>query len=758
LSFLEELRRRNVLRVGLAYLAGAWLLIQIVETLFPVFGLGDAAVRVVVIVLAIGFVPVLVFSWVFELTPQGLMRESEVDRSDSVTRETGKKLDRAIMLVLALALGYFAFDKFVLSPQREAELVESATRAGIEQAREEERAKDAEIPHESIAVLPFVNLSGDGQNEYFSDGLTETLLHMLAQLPDLRVSARTSSFAFKGRNVDVREIALALGVAHVLEGSVQKAGDRVRITAQLIRADDGFHVWSNNYDRTLDDIFAIQDEIAADVAASMGSALLSAGTGGMRGVGTSDISAFDIYLKALEQQAINTNDALVAADKLFRAALATDAEFHDARTGLARNILLQRWKDLFDDEGSLSEALELLTDVLDQQPDDLSARGLKLMAQLNDSVRRMDFAESDNVLEQLLPLMDEGYGDSYVRRFMVENLNARERYDEALAVLRAGLVVDPLNFDLLWAQAEVFSATGRFGDAVQPLMAALKLSPDNPLIYWRLSLSAHELRDIVGELDWLRKGTEADPDDAVLTRILSRRFYWLGLLEEADYWRERTRQIDPGWTQARDLDIWSAAVREHSDELLALTRDTIDRAIDGDGRPGLLDLAVSFYTYVMHKRGQSQLALEYVTKRLPEIDDVTTIPDDWLGLMLQANLFPLRSDIMDTEAFRELATDYVAAMDAAGIPYQSNKSAAIAVAMWLGDLDYAKEIFAEHFANISPLRDWWQTIFRSPWLAEFRADPDVAARLEEVLREKDEFREQVRQMLDEPAWSHQQTE
>ena len=150
----------------------------------------------------------------------------------------------------------------------------------------------------SVAVLPFVNMSADPGNEYFSDGLTETLLHMLAQLPDLKVSARTSAFSFKNKNVDIRTIALALGVAHVLEGSVQKVGDRVRVTAQLIRADDGFHVWSQNYDRDLRDIFAIQDEISSDVAVALGSTLLGEDDAGIRNVETENFAAYDIYLRA----------------------------------------------------------------------------------------------------------------------------------------------------------------------------------------------------------------------------------------------------------------------------------------------------------------------------------------------------------------------------------------------------------------------------------------------------------------------------
>ena len=268
MSLFSELKRRNVLRVAIGYLAAMWLLIQIVETLFPVFGLPDASIRLVVIVLAIGFPLILVFSWLYELTPEGLKLDKDVDRAGSLAHHTGKKLDRAIIVVLALALGYFAFDKFVLDPARDT-------------AREEVVAKQARTEalvesygEKSIAVLPFVNMSDDASNEYFADGISEELLNLLAKIPQLRVISRSSAFSFKGKDIDIPTVAEKLNVAHVLEGSVRKSGNKVRITVQLIEARSDTHLWSATYDRELDDIFAIQDEIAAHVVAQLKITLL----------------------------------------------------------------------------------------------------------------------------------------------------------------------------------------------------------------------------------------------------------------------------------------------------------------------------------------------------------------------------------------------------------------------------------------------------------------------------------------------------
>jgi TolB-like protein len=247
LQLFQELQRRNVFRVAIGYIVSCWLLAQVADLVLENIGAPDWVMQTIMLLMVLGFPVVVFFSWVYEVTPQGIKRESEIDRDQSIRSLTRRKLDRAIVAVLVIALAYFAYDKFVLGPQRESELVEGMKHAAAE--KEEVAADVATEPDNSIAVLPFVNMSSDEEQEYFSDGLSEELLNLLAKIPELRVAARTSSFSFKGKDLSVPEIASRLNVAHVLEGSVRKHDNQIRITAQLIQADNGYHLWSETYNR-----------------------------------------------------------------------------------------------------------------------------------------------------------------------------------------------------------------------------------------------------------------------------------------------------------------------------------------------------------------------------------------------------------------------------------------------------------------------------------------------------------------------------
>ena len=324
MSFKEELKRRNVLRIGLAYLAVSWLLIQVVETLFPIYELSDAAIKVVVTILAVGFVPVLVFAWAFELTPEGIKKDSEVDRDAPATLGAGKTLDRVIMIVLALALGFFAFDKFVLDPARDAEIIESVTQ------RVRTEALYESYGDKSIVVLPFVNMSPDPDQEYFADGISEELLNLLSRIQELRVISRTSAFSFKGKDVDIPTVAEKLKVDHVLEGSVRKSGNRIRITTQLIDARTDTHLWSATYDRTLDDVFVIQDEIAAEIVAQLRITLL----GKSPETRKIDPEAYVLYLQARQLAWSGDSDDMIQAETLLKQVLALEPDYVPAMNEL----------------------------------------------------------------------------------------------------------------------------------------------------------------------------------------------------------------------------------------------------------------------------------------------------------------------------------------------------------------------------------------------------------------------------------------
>lgn len=419
MSFYSELKRRNVLRVGAAYVAISWLLIQVVETIFPAFGFGAGAIRIVIILLGVGFVPTVILAWVFELSPEGLKRDSDVDSSSESRIQATKSFDRMIMIVMALALGYFAFDKFLLDPARDAK--REATVA--EQARNEAVLRS--FGDQSIAVMPFVNMSEDASNEYFADGVTEELLNMLARIRDLRVISRTSVFSFKGKDVDIPTVARELNVAHVLEGSVRKAGERVRITTQLIDARTDTNLWSETYDRELDDIFAIQEEIAASVVAKMEGLILERAPSPVE----TDLEAYTLYLQArsLVVQGKLSKEQRSHAESLLKRVLEVDPNYVPALNELIRVYWQRTWQGT-----SLS---------LDE--------GKRLMDELSEKVFAIDPENAVAHAGRAWRAIE--FGNDFVT---------------GAQHLQRALAADPTNEDVLWAAVPITWALGRNEEAI----------------------------------------------------------------------------------------------------------------------------------------------------------------------------------------------------------------------------------------------------------------------------------------------------
>ncbi|QKK03068.1 MAG: hypothetical protein HND55_10690 [Pseudomonadota bacterium] len=341
MNLFTELKRRNVFRVAVFYILAAWVVVQVAETLLPVFDVPDTAIRIIVLILALGFPLAIVFSWVFELTPEGLKRDKDARVGPEIKQQTARKLNWATLIAAVLAIGLLTTDR--LMPERVLEATasgstthESASTAGANPATESYAT--------SIAVLPFVNMSGDAQNAYFADGISEELLNVLVRVDKLGVASRTSSFAYKGRGMPATEIASELRVNHILEGSVRKAGNRVRITAQLIDALNDRHLWSETYDRELTDIFAIQDEIANAIVDALRGTLGSDEELNAVEVlaDTDDIGAYELYLQAREMFRDRTD--LPEAFRLFERAVELDPEFARAWEGMAAvGAVIEDW-------------------------------------------------------------------------------------------------------------------------------------------------------------------------------------------------------------------------------------------------------------------------------------------------------------------------------------------------------------------------------------------------------------------------------
>jgi adenylate cyclase len=471
-SFIEELARRNVFRVAIAYLAGAWLLIQIADTVLPKFGFTDTAVTNVIVVVAIGFLPAVVLAWVFRWTPEGIRRD--VEGGSPAAHPAGKAFDRIIVTMLALAVGYFAIDKFVIAPSRDAEKIQAA--------REEGRAESIVDSYgdRSIAVLPFVNMSADSDQEYFSDGITEELLNLLAKIPELRVISRSTAFTFKGKEIVISEVAKKLNVAHILEGSVRRSGNKVRITAQLIDARTDTHLWSETYDRELDDIFAIQDEIATKVVEDLKLKLL----GSVPKSEQIDPRAYELFLRG--RHLLHKGDAgadEVEAASLLEKAVELQPDWVAANAELLRAYV--RLHESLPDQGEHFEHLAWAQ--LDQlfKIDKVGDHAYGWRGLLTWQWRN-DLQLAAGYIERASALNPNGLD---LLRGISAFLGDLQRYDEAIAISEYVVARDPGCSTCINQLAYCLRATGRHREAAARLEAILEWQPPNNAILWPLGVA-----------------------------------------------------------------------------------------------------------------------------------------------------------------------------------------------------------------------------------------------------------------------------
>jgi TolB-like protein len=493
-ALFAELKRRNVVRVGLAYAVVGWFLAQVAEFAFENFGAPEWVLKSITVILLLGLPLALFFAWAFELTPEGIKRERDVVRDESITHATGRKLDFVIIGVLVLAVGFLLFEKFGASP------VDNSTEITVTSQRQ------------SIAVLPFANLSDD--KDYFADGLSEELLNLLVKIPDLKVPGRTSSFKFKNHNEDLRIIGRALDVEHVLEGSVRRAGERIRITAQLIKVSDGYHLWSETYDRTMADIIDIQDDVAGKIAAALEVHLAPASK-----LTTSDSEAYALYLQAM------------AAAKVFNAGPAP--------------------------------AVELLDQALEIDPTFAKAHELKAIVYYNYSAWMIEAPVGQTLVYQSANAALALDPTLVVAKSLSITANPDWNWTNEIAAMTEAANAMPNDILILDALAYDFIYSGYFVDGLEIAKRVIELDPLSPVGYFRAADALMGLRrydEALGYLDGL---------STTVPRGFARSTSWLwasqGHYDEAANIIERYNNTDEGRTKPLTLDVKRATSPENGE-------------------------------------------------------------------------------------------------------------------------------------------------------------------------------------------------
>ncbi len=555
MSFFDEVRRRNVHRVALFYLAGAWLLIQVVETVFPAFGMTDAGIRAVTIIVAIGFVPALIVSWFFDWTSQGLVRDASV--SEDTPRTPTKYFDRAITVMLVLAVAYFAVDKFVLDPARDAEMAEEiATHARSEALVES-------YGDRSIAVLPFVNMSADPEQDFFSDGIAEEILNLLAKIKELRVISRSTAFAYRG-DLNLSRIADELNVSFILEGSVRKAGNRVRVTAQLIEVATDKHVWSDTYDRDLTDIFAIQDEVAGMVADELEVRLLDSGQTQHR----TSPEAYALYLQA-------------------------------------RHLF---YGQAFD-QGDKIRPMQLLQRALDRDPDFVPAMMLLSVIEWYAAAYSGEYSEDerDEMFRRSAKRIQDAYfidpNDALTNIYIV-TVSDLEVQQTARYVERA-LSLDPANIDVLRRSAGFAAGIGRFDDAIILGNRALARDPMCIQCYGSLAAS-YKSAGRYDEAEAVLRRRIALVDDVGGHHNLAFVLLLQGHAQEAFEIFDGITSIEEHWLLTRALALHDL---ERHDEVEEMLGQLIEKY--GDAYPGAV---ATLYAYT----GDISSAISWMDKAIEE--------------------------------------------------------------------------------------------------------------------------------------------
>ena len=475
MSLIAELKRRNVFRVAAAYGVVAWLLVEVASVVLPTFGAPDWIMKVFTFLVILGFPLALVLAWAFELTPEGIKRETGADRGEPVAHGSGRKLDFAIIALLAIALIYVVVDKYVF-PAAPEKVTDTAFVEAAEEPVEPASAAKPDAREKSIAVLPFANRSVKAEDAFFVDGMHDDILTHLAKIRSLKVISRTSVMEYRDTTKNLRTIGRELGAATILEGGVQRSGDHVRINMQLIDAETDDHLWADIYDRqlTAENLFSIQTEIATSIAVALRAALSAEEQDRLAAIPTENLEAYEAYLIGRQRLADRSTQAFAQAVEYFGRAIRLDPDFALAYVGLAETYILQVFYSGFPPEETLAKALAA------------AERALKLNDQLGEAYNALaavkedmhDYAGAEAAFQRALELNPNHVATYHWYGFMLRTDLGRP--EEALELHRRGVELDPLSGPLMINLAADLIALGRFDESRQWLEKVTDILPDYP--------------------------------------------------------------------------------------------------------------------------------------------------------------------------------------------------------------------------------------------------------------------------------------
>jgi TolB-like protein/Flp pilus assembly protein TadD len=460
MNFFSELKRRNVYKVAVAYAVASWLLIQIATQVFPFFDIPNWAVRLVVLLLVLGFPVALILSWAFEITPEGIKLESEIEPNKSIKRRTGRKIVAVTIALAIVAAGLLAYQlvrsKSTITPTASAARTEAVIAPS----------------NKSIAVLPFDNLSRDPDNAYFCEGVQDEILTRLAKVADLKVISRTSTQQFKSAPENLPQIAKQLGVAHVLEGSVQRANDQIRVNVQLINALTDAHLWAETFDRKLTDIFAVESEIAKTIADTLQAKLSGSEQHAIAARPTENTEAHQLYLKGRFFWNKRTGNDLKKSIDYFQRAIVADPNYALAYAGVAdAYVFLPGYtagtpKDCYPKAmAAAKKALEL---------DDTLAEAHTTLA-LAIWYYDFDFSLANREFQRAIEL-NPNYATGH-QQYANNTLSALGRFDEAIAEGKRAVELDPLSLVINADLGMNYYYARRYDEAITQLRKTLEMDP-----------------------------------------------------------------------------------------------------------------------------------------------------------------------------------------------------------------------------------------------------------------------------------------